>query len=136
MLYDYVLQGIIRVDSQVTSCQATQVRLRSQMVEESLELSRYQFELSEEEFIIKEDGKMEARISLVSLAAICRVTQGSCVSSEAMFLWTQPQQHCNFLRVHQEDTRIEGSLWINHEKGYLFLCLTVRAVESWVEINC
>ena len=32
VLYDYVLQEIIRVDSQVTSCQGTQVRLGSQMV--------------------------------------------------------------------------------------------------------
>ena len=38
VLYDYVPQGIIRVDSQVTSCQGTQDRLRSQMVEESLVL--------------------------------------------------------------------------------------------------
>ena len=36
VLYDYVQQGIIRVDSQVTSCQGTQVRLRSQMVEDCL----------------------------------------------------------------------------------------------------
>ena len=43
---------------------------------------------------------MEARISRVSLATSCQVTQGSCVSLEAIFLWTQPQQHCNFLRVH------------------------------------
>ena len=32
------------------------------MVEESLVLSQYRFKLSEEEFIIKEDGEMEARI--------------------------------------------------------------------------
>ena len=51
------------MDSQVTSCQGTQVRLGSKMVEESLVLSEYWFELSEEEFIIKEDGEMEARIS-------------------------------------------------------------------------
>ena len=101
VLYDYVPQGIIRVDSQVTSCQGTQVRLRSQMVEESLVLSQYRFELSEEEFIIKEDGEMEARISRVSLATSCQVTQGSCVSAEAVFLWNQPQQHCNFLPIHQ-----------------------------------
>ena len=69
MLYDYVLQGIIRVDSQVTSCQGTQARLRSQMVEESLVHSQYW--LSEEELIIKEDGEMEARISRVSLATSC-----------------------------------------------------------------
>ena len=50
------------MDSQVTSCQGTQVRLGSKMVEESLVLSEYWFELSEEEFIIKEDGEMEARI--------------------------------------------------------------------------
>ena len=49
VVHDYVLQGIIRV----TSCQGTQVRLGSQMVEESLVLSQYQFELSEEKFIIK-----------------------------------------------------------------------------------
>ena len=55
-------QGIIEVDSQVTSCQGTQVRLGSQRVEESLVLSQYRFELSEEEFIIKEDGEMEAWI--------------------------------------------------------------------------
>ena len=52
VLYDYVPQGIIRVDSQVTSCQGTQVRLGYQMVEECLVLSQYQFDLSEEEFII------------------------------------------------------------------------------------
>ena len=56
MLYDYVPQGIIRDDSQVTSCQGTKVRLGSQMVEESLVLAQYCFELTEEEFIIKEDG--------------------------------------------------------------------------------
>ena len=39
-LYDYVPQGIIRMDSQVTLCQGTQVRLGSQMVEESLVLSQ------------------------------------------------------------------------------------------------
>ena len=55
-------QGIIEVDSQVTSCQGTQVRLGSKMVEESLVLSQYRFELSKEEFIIKEDGEMEAWI--------------------------------------------------------------------------
>ena len=38
------------------------------MVEESLVLSQYQFELSEEEFIIKEDVEMEARLSRLSLA--------------------------------------------------------------------
>ena len=41
VLFDYVPQGSIRVDSQVTSCQGTQVRLRSQMVKESLILSQY-----------------------------------------------------------------------------------------------
>ena len=54
----------------MTSCQGTQVRLGSQMVEESLVLSQYWFVLSEEEFIIKEDGEMEAR----SLATSCQVT--------------------------------------------------------------
>ena len=100
ILYDYVPQGIIRVDSHVTLCQGTQVRLGSQMVEESLVLSQYRFEIAEEEFIIKENGEMEARISRESLANSCQVTQGSCVSSESVFLWSQPQQHCNFLRVH------------------------------------
>ena len=90
------------------------------MVEESLVLSQYRFKLSEEEFIIKEDGEMEARISRMSLATSCQVTQGSCVSTEAIFLWTQPQQHCNFLRVHIAETKIEGNLWIYQEKGYLF----------------
>ena len=110
MLYDYVQLGIIRVDSHMMSCQGTQVRLGSQMVEESLVLSQYRFKLSEEKFIIKEDGEMEARISWVSLVTSCQVTQGGCVSSEAIFLWTQPQQHCNFLGVHQANTRTEGSL--------------------------
>ena len=90
------------------------------MVEESLVLSQYRFELSEEEFIIKEDGEMEARISRVSLATSCQVNQGSCVSTEAVFLWTQPQQHCHFLRIHQAKTRIEGNLWIDPERGHLF----------------
>ena len=49
------------------------------MVEESLVHSQYRFELSEEEFIIKDDGEIEARISRVSLATSCQVTQGSCV---------------------------------------------------------
>ena len=119
-LYDYVPQGIIRVDLHVTSCQGTQVRLGSQMVEESLVLSQYRFELIEEEFIIKEDGEMEASISRISLAASCQVTQGSCISSESVFLWNQPQQHCNFLRIHRAETRIEGNLWIDSDKGYLF----------------
>ena len=110
MLHDYVPQGIIRVDSQVTTCQGTQVRLGSQMVEECLVLSQYQFDLSEEEFIIKEDGEMEARISWVSLANSFQATQGSCVTLKAIFLWTQPQQNCNFLGVHQADTEIEGNL--------------------------
>ena len=56
----------------------------------------------------------------MSLANSCQVTQGSCVSSEAVFLWSQPQQHCNLLRVHQGETRIEGNLWIDLERGYLF----------------
>ena len=56
----------------------------------------------------------------MSLANSCQVTQGSCVSSEAVFLWSQPQQHCNFLRVHQVETMIEGNLWIDSERGYLF----------------
>ena len=99
VLYDYVPKGIIRVDSHVTSFQGTQFRLGSQMVEESLVLSQYWFELSEEEFIIKEDQEMETRISWVSLATNCQVTQGNCASSEAIFLWTQPQQHCNFLGI-------------------------------------
>ena len=55
ILYDYVPPGIIRVDSHLTSCQGTQVRLGSQMVEESLVLLQYCFEIAEEEFIIKED---------------------------------------------------------------------------------
>ena len=90
------------------------------MVEEYLVLSQHRFEIADEEFIIKEDGEMEARISRVSLANSCQVTQGSCVSSEAVFLWTQPQQHCNFLRVHRAETRIEGNLWLDSERGYLF----------------
>ena len=125
ILYDYVPQGIIRVDSHVTSCQGTQVRLGSQMVEESLVLSQYRFEIAEEEFIIKENGEMEARISQVSLANSCQETQGSYVSSEAVFLWCQPQQHCNFLRIHRAETRIEGNLWIDSERGYLFICATL-----------
>ena len=63
---------------------------------------------------------MEAKISPIRLANNCYLTQGSCVSSKAIFLWTQPQQHCNFLRVHQAMTRREGSLWIDESKGYLF----------------
>ena len=38
------------------------------MVEESLVLSQYRFELTEEELIIKEDGEMEASVSRISLA--------------------------------------------------------------------
>ena len=60
------------------------------MVEESLVLSQYCFEIAEEEVIIKENGEMEARVSQVSLANSCQVTQGSCVSSKSVF---QPQQH-------------------------------------------
>ena len=56
----------------------------------------------------------------MSLANSCQVTQGSCVSLEAVFLWSQPQQHCNFLRVYRVKTRIEGNLWIDSERGYLF----------------
>ena len=63
---------------------------------------------------------MEASLNRISLATSCQITQGSCVSSESVFLWTQPQQHCNFLRVHRADTRIEGNLWIDSAKGYLF----------------
>ena len=63
---------------------------------------------------------MEASISRISLAASCQVTQGSCISSESVFLWNQPQQHCNFLRIHRAETRIEGNLWIDSDKGYLF----------------
>ena len=89
------------------------------MVEESLVLSQYCFELTEMEFIIKEDGEMEASISRISLAASCQESQGSCISSESKFLWTQPQQHCNFQRIHRAETRIEGN-WIDSEKGYLY----------------
>ena len=95
----------------MTSCQGTQARLRPQMVAESLVLSQYGFKLSEEEFIIKENGEMEYRISRVSLATSCQVTQGSCVSTEDVF-----QQNCNFLCVHQAKTRIEGNLWIDPER--------------------
>ena len=59
------------------------------MVKESLVLSQYRFELIEEEFIIKEDGEMEASIRRISLAASCQVTQGSCIFSESVFLWNQ-----------------------------------------------
>ena len=55
----------------MTSCQGTQVRLGSQMVEESSVLMQYHFEIAEEEFIINEDGEMEVRISRVSLATSC-----------------------------------------------------------------
>ena len=85
------------------------------MVEEYLVLSQYRFELSKEEFIIKEDGEKEARISRVSLAPSCQVTQGSCVSTDAVLLWTLPQQHFNFLCLHQAEIRIEGNLWIDPE---------------------
>ena len=85
-----------------------------------LVLTQYRFEKAVEEFITKEDGEMEARISRVSLATSCRVTQGSCVSAVAVFLCTQPQQHCNFHRVHRAETRIEGNLWIDLVRGYLF----------------
>ena len=60
------------------------------MVEESLVPAQYRFKKEEEEFIIKEDGEMEARISRVSSATSCWVTQGSHVSAKAVFLWTQP----------------------------------------------
>ena len=63
---------------------------------------------------------MEASISMISLAASCQVTQGSCISSESVFLWNQPKQHCNFLWIHRAETRKEGNLWIDLEKGYLF----------------
>ena len=39
---------------------------------------------------------------------------------EAVFLWSQPQQNCNFLPVHRAETSIEGNLWIDLERGYLF----------------
>ena len=44
ILYDYVPQGVIHIDSHVTSCQGMQVRLGSQMVEESLVLTQNRFE--------------------------------------------------------------------------------------------
>ena len=61
-MYDYVPQGVIHIDSHVTSCQGMQVRLGSQMVEESLVLTQNRFELAEEEYIIKEEGEMKANI--------------------------------------------------------------------------
>ena len=75
--------------------------------------------MPEEEFIIKEDEEKEARISSVSLATSCQVIQVSCESRKAVFLWTHPQQYCNFLKVHQAETRIEEHLWIDQERGYL-----------------
>ena len=62
IFYDYVPQGVIHIDSHVTSCQGMQVRLVSQMVEESLVLTQNRFELAEEEYIIKEEGEMKANI--------------------------------------------------------------------------
>ena len=62
-MYDYVPQGIIRVDSNVTSCQGTQVGLRSQMVEESLVLSQYFFKIAEEEFIIKKTERWKLELA-------------------------------------------------------------------------
>ena len=56
------------------------------MVEESLVLSQYRFELMEEDFIIKENGEMEAKIIGVQLVDTCQLVQGSCVSSEEIFL--------------------------------------------------
>ena len=105
VLYDYVPQGIIHVDSQVISCQGTQVRLGSQMVEESLVLSQDRLELTEGEFIIKEDGEMEASVSRISLAASCQLTQGSCVSSESVFLWENSLQYPFF--GHASRSRLE-----------------------------
>ena len=102
------------------------------MVEESLVLSQYWVELSKEEFIIKEDGELEARISRVSLATSCQVTQGNCVSTEAVFLWTQPQQHCNFLCVHQAKIRIERNLWMDPERGYLLYVSHPRTLNKQV----
>ena len=103
MLYNYVHTSRdhqSRFSSNVLS------RYTSQMMdEESLVLSQYLFDLSEEEFIIKEDGEMEAKISRVSLATSCQVTQGKRVSSEAIYLWTQPQQICNFLRPRGYEER-------------------------------
>ena len=75
------------------------------MEEESPVLSQYCFEIAEEEFIIKENVEMEARVSGLSLVNSCQVTQGSRVSSESVFLWSQPQQHCNFLWVHRAEKR-------------------------------
>ena len=86
--------------------------------------------MAEEEFIIKEDRDLEAKIRIVSLATSCQVTQGSCVSSEAVFLWTQPQQHCKFLHVHQAKTRIEENLWIDSERGYLFNVSHLRTLNE------
>ena len=115
LLYDYVPQGIIHVDSQVISCQGTQVRLGSQMVEESLVLTQYCFELTEEEFIIKEDGEMEASVSRISLAASCQLKQGSCVSSESVFLWENSLQypffrHASWSRLELGDCLQAGCL--------------------------
>ena len=59
---------------------------------------------------------MEASVNRISLAASCHLNQGSCLSSKSVFLWTQLQQHCNFLRVHRVKTRIEGNLWIDSVK--------------------
>ena len=64
----------------MTFCQGTKVRFGSQIAEKSLVLSQYRFELSGVEFIIKEDEEMEARISRVSLATSCQLTQGSYIS--------------------------------------------------------
>ena len=82
-------------------------------------LSQYRFELTEEEFIIKEHGEMEAMISCVQLANMCHMVQGSYVSKEEIFLWTQPQQHCHFMRVREAMVKQESRLWIDERKGYL-----------------
>ena len=57
------------------------------MVEESVVLSHYRFVLSEEEFIIKEEEEMEARISRVSLTTSCQITQGSWGSCDLQMLY-------------------------------------------------
>ena len=98
-------ESVFQVDSQVISCQVTQVRLGSQMVEESLELSQDRLELTEGEFTIKEDGEMEASVSRISLTASCQLTQGSCVSSESVFLWENSLQHPFF--GHASKSRLE-----------------------------
>ena len=131
VLYQFLEDGSITVNSYNTYCQGVNLQLHhSQVVQKSLFLTQFRFSLTPETFLRSRARNMVAQLDQVSLPTDCRAKNGGCLSEDWAYLFQEDTPSRPLRTIRQVQLQQEGEkLLIDHQLGLLFNVTTSQRLE-------